>query len=393
MDYNFSAKMGNLKPSAIREILKYTSGTDVIPFAAGNPSVEAFPVEEIRAITADILSRPPATYLQYGISEGYAPLRDWLKADLSDKNIKGEDDDLIIVSGAQQGIELAAKIFCDAGDTIVCENPSFIGSLNAFRSHGVNLAGVDMQEDGVDIDALEEAFRTQPNVKLFYTIPSFQNPTGITTSLEKRIRIYALARQYGVVILEDNPYGDLRFAGEDVPTLKSMDTDGRVIYCGSFSKLLAPGMRVGYVLADKNIIAKLTVVKQTSDVHTNLLAQITVHEFVSKYDLQAHIARIRSIYGRKYGLMKQGLEKDQPEWIRYTQPQGGLFVLAYLPQPIDVTGLCKACIENKLAIVPGSAFSIDPTETPHSVRLNFSTPSDEQLVAGCEIFNKVLRCF
>lgn len=390
MEYPFSAKMAKLKPSAIREILKFTSGTDVIPFAAGNPSVEAFPVAEIRAITEDILSRPPATYLQYGISEGYAPLRDWLKNDLTAKGIKAENDELIIVSGAQQGIDLSAGIFCEPGDTIVSENPSFIGSLNAFRTHDVNLAGVPMQEDGVDLEKLEEAFRTQPNVRLYYTIPSFQNPTGITTTLQKRKAVYELARKYNVIILEDNPYGDLRFAGEDVPTLKSMDTDGRVIYCGSFSKLLAPGMRVGYVLANREIIAKLTVVKQTSDVHTNLMAQITVHEFVTKYDLKAHIAKIRGIYGRKYQIMKQGLAQG-PDWIHFTQPQGGLFVLGYLPERIDVTALCRACLEQKLAIVPGSAFAVDPGEPGHTVRLNYSTPSDQQLADGCEIFNRVLR--
>lgn len=390
MNYRFSDKMASLKPSAIREILKHTSGTDVIPFAAGNPSVEAFPVDAIKAITADILDRAPSTYLQYGISEGYAPLRDWLKNDLTAKGVKGENDELIIMSGAQQGIDLTAKIFCDAGDTIVCENPSFIGSLNAFRSHGVNLFGVDMCEDGVDLNALEDAFRNQPNVKLYYTIPSFQNPTGITTSAQKRAAVYELAKKYGVIILEDNPYGDLRFAGEDVPTIKSMDTEGIVVYCGSFSKLLAPGMRVGYVLADKEVASKITVVKQTSDVHTNLMAQITVHEFVTKYDLAAHIERIRAIYGRKYSIMKSGLEQG-PEWMRYTQPQGGLFVLGYLPERVDVTALCQRCIENKLAVVPGSAFAIDLSETPHSVRLNFSTPSDQQIADGCEIFNRVLR--
>ncbi len=391
MNYRLSENFKTLKPSAIREILKHTSGTDVIPFAAGNPSVEAFPAEDIRRIVNEIVGRPPATYLQYGISEGYAPLRDFLKADLAAKGLKSDSDDLIIVSGAQQGIDLSAQIFCNAGDVILCEDPSFIGSLNAFRSHGVRLVGIQMEDDGMDLAALEKSMQNNPDAKLLYVIPNFQNPTGISTSWEKRRKIYELAKKYGVVILEDNPYGDLRFAGEEIPGIKSLDRDGLVIYCGSFSKLIAPGMRVGYVLADADLTAKLTVAKQASDVHTNLLAQITVHEFVATCDLPAHIKKMQGIYRRKYSLMARGLGENVPGSVRFTRPEGGLFVFGYLPESMDMMGVVRACIERKLAIVPGSAFSVDLDKPAHTIRLNFSTPSDEQIVRGCEILGNVIK--
>ncbi len=390
MNYRLSESFKNLRPSAIREILKHTSGTDVIPFAAGNPSPEAFPTEDIRRIINEITKRPPAAFLQYGISEGYAPLRDYLKADLTAKGLKSDSDDLIIVSGAQQGIDLSAQIFCNAGDVILCEDPSFIGSLNAFRSHGIKLAGIPMENDGLDLAALEKAMKT-PEAKLLYVIPNFQNPSGTSTSWEKRIKIYELAKKHGIVILEDNPYGDLRFAGEEIPTIKSLDRDGLVIYCGSFSKLIAPGIRVGYLLADAELIAKLTVAKQASDVHTNLLAQILVHEFISTCDLSAHTKKMQSLYRHKYNLMARGLEENVPGTVRFTKPEGGLFVFGYLPETMDMMGVVRACIDRKLAIVPGSAFSVDLEKPAHTIRLNFSTPSDEQIVRGCGILGNVIK--
>lgn len=391
MNYRLSESFKNLKPSAIREILKHTSGTDVIPFAAGNPSVEAFPTEDIRRIINEITKRPPATYLQYGISEGYTPLRDCLKADLTAKGLKSDSDDLIIMSGAQQGIDLSAQIFCNTGDVILCEDPSFIGSLNAFRSHGINLVGIPMEDDGLDLGALEKAMKEHANAKLLYVIPNFQNPSGISTSWEKRRKIYELAKQYGIVILEDNPYGDLRFSGEDIPSIKSLDRDGLVIYCGSFSKLIAPGIRVGYLLADAELTAKLTVAKQASDVHTNLLAQILVHEFISTCNLPAHIEKMQSLYRHKYTLMARGLEENVPDTVRFTKPEGGLFILGYLPERMDMMGVVRSCIEHKLAIVPGSAFSVDLEKPVHTIRLNYSTPSDEQIARGCEILGSVIK--
>ena len=232
MNYNFADAMTGLKASAIREILKFTSDPSVISFAAGNPAPEAFPSDEIAQISKELLENNPISALQYSITEGYTPLRECMKAYLKEKLSVGSDsDELIIVSGAQQGIELSTKVLCNKGDTVICENPSFIGSLNAFKSYGVNLVGVEMESDGINVEKLEQELKTQKNVKFIYLIPNFQNPTGITMSSEKRKAVYKLAQKYDVIILEDNPYGEIRFDGEDIPNIKTLDTDGRVIYC------------------------------------------------------------------------------------------------------------------------------------------------------------------
>ena len=302
MNFNFSEKMGNLKASAIREILKFTADPSVISFAAGNPSAEAFPTEEIERIADEILTKTPIAALQYSITEGYTPLRETIKKVLLDRGetiFHDEFDDIIIMSGAQQGNELSCKVFCDSGDTLVCENPSFIGSLNSFKSYGVNLVGVPLSDGGIDLEKLENTLKENPNTKVIYLIPNFQNPTGTTMSYEKRKGVLELAKKYDVVILEDNPYGDLRFAGEHVPSIKSLDTEGRVIYCGSFSKILAPGLRVGYVVAHKEIIQKIVVCKQVSDVHTNILAQMICNQFLLENSYEEHLNKLRGIYRHK----------------------------------------------------------------------------------------------
>ena len=249
MEYKFSNRVQSLKPSAIREIFKYAADPEVISLSAGNPSPEAFPTKAIEEITASILEKNPIAALQYSITEGYAPLRETLKDYMKKThNVGREFDELVVTSGAQQVMDLTTKSLCNAGDVVICEAPSFIGSLNSFRSYGVRLRGVPMDDDGMNLEALETALREEPNAKFIYTIPNFQNPSGITMSLEKRKKVYELAKRYGVLILEDNPYGDLRIEGEDLPCIKSFDEDGLVMYAGTFSKVLAPGIRVGYCI-------------------------------------------------------------------------------------------------------------------------------------------------
>lgn len=390
MNYRFSDKIAALQPSIIREILKATSGKNIIPFSAGNPAMETFPVDAIRAYTRSILEEHPVAALQYGVTEGYAPLRETMAEHLKRRFQSGtEADELFIVSGAQQGIELAAKVFCNEGDTILCESPSFIGSLNSFRSLGARLAGIPMERDGIDLEQLEQALRTERNVKLIYLIPSFQNPTGITTSLAKRKAVYELAKQYNVVILEDNPYGELRFSGEEVPTIKSMDTEGRVIYVGSFSKILSAGMRVGYVLAPKEVASKMIVAKQGEDVHTAMLPQLLAYKFMTEYDYSGHIERIRDIYRRKCTLMIETLNKQMSGALTYQQPEGGLFLWCELPPEVPMLDYCKQAADKGVAVVPGTAFLVDESAPCNSIRLNFSTPSDEQIVRGIEILATV----
>jgi 2-aminoadipate transaminase len=303
-----------------------------------------------------------------------------------------KSDELIITSGAQQAVELACKVLCNEGDTIVCESPSFIGSLNSFRATGVRLAGVEQEEDGIKLDMLEKTLKENPDAKLIYVIPNFQNPTGRTMSWEKRKGVYALAKKYDAIILEDNPYGDLRFEGEEIPSIKTLDTDGRVIYAGSFSKILAPGLRVGYAVAQKDIIQKMVVCKQVEDVHSNIWAQAVCERFMAECDLDAHFANLRKIYRDKCRLMLENIQKNFSDKISYTKPQGGLFIWATLPDGCDMQKFCtRAVQEFKVAVVPGNAFVMYDTDKTSSFRMNYSTPTDEQIVKGCEMLGKLSK--
>jgi 2-aminoadipate transaminase len=391
MNYKFSDKVSGLEASAIREILKFTAVPDVISFAAGNPSPEAFPCAEVENIAADILRSNPVSALQYSITEGYTPLRDTMKKRLAEQNCHNPlIDDLIITSGGQQGNELSCKVFLNDGDTLICETPSFIGSINSFRSYNANLVGVPMEDDGIRVDELEDALKLNPDAKMIYLIPNFQNPTGLCLSFEKRKKLYALAQTYDLIILEDNPYGELRFDGEDIPSIKSLDTDGRVIYVGSFSKILAPGIRVGFVSAPKDIIQKIVVCKQVSDVHTNILAQIICDRFMNDYDIDAHVKRLKGLYKRKCELMLACAARYFSESVTLTKPRGGFFIWASLPDGCDMSAFCKRAVEEyRVAVVPGDAFLIGKDEKTNSFRLNFSTPTDEQIMKGCEILGRL----
>ncbi len=389
MEYNFSKRISGLQPSAIREILKATQDPAIIPFAAGNPDAAAFPIEEVKKISAEIFEKEPVTALQYGVTEGYTPLRNRMTGYLKEKfNIGREFDSLIITSGAQQVMDLATKALCDFGDTVICERPSFIGSLNCFRSYGCKLAGVDVEADGMNIEQLENAVKTAENPRFIYTIPNFQNPSGATMSLEKRKAVYEIAKKYGLLIVEDNPYGDLRVAGEEVPSIKSFDEDGIVIYAGSFSKLLAPGIRVGYICAPAPIVAKMTVGKQAADVHTPVFSQMLVDKWMAEYDINAHIEKIRGIYREKLNLMCDLIDSELGDFVEYVRPEGGLFVWCKLPENVDMIEFVKECIANKVAVVPGTAFMINDEET-NCFRMNFSTPSNEKIVEGMKILGKV----
>lgn len=392
MDYTFSDKISSLQPSAIREILKATADPAIIPLAAGNPAPDAFPVEEVQKISAEILADEPITALQYGVTEGYQPLRDELKSWLARREKIGRDfDDLLVVSGATQIMDLTTKVLCNEGDTVICEEPSFIGSLNCFRSYGCKLKGVPVEADGMDVDALEEALKTTENAKFIYTIPNFQNPAGATMSLAKRKRLYELAVKYNKIILEDNPYGDLRVAGEPLPTIKSMDTEGIVIYAGSFSKILSPGLRVAYCVGPKPILAKMTVGKQASDVHTPCLNQMIVYRWLRDYDVEAHIKKIQGIYRKKLNLMCDCIDKELGDFVEYVRPEGGLFIWCKLPDDVDMLDFVQRAVKKKVAVVPGNAFLMNDTDKTQYIRLNFSTPSDEKIAAGIKLLGEVAK--
>lgn len=391
MEYVFSKRISSMQPSAIREILKATADPKIIPFAAGNPAPEAFPVEAIIRFTEEIYRENPIAALQYSLTEGYPALRQAMKEYLKTNYGIGRDfDEVNIISGGQQAMDYAAKVLCDEGDTVICENPSFIGSLNTFRSYSLNLVGLPMEEDGIRPDDLERALKENPRTKIIYLIPTFQNPSGRTMSLAKRKAIYEIAVRHKVMIVEDNPYGELRFRGEHVPSIKSMDEEGIVLYCGSYSKVISPGMRVGFVAGPKPVLAKMTIAKQCNDVHANILAQMVVHRLLTQFDFQAHLERLRSIYRHKCQLMLNGLDTLMPS-VKHTIPDGGLFVWCDLPHGVNIFDFTKAALQAGVAIVPGNNFFVDNTQPTQSVRLNYSTPKDEQLVRGIEILADLLN--
>jgi 2-aminoadipate transaminase len=392
MQYHFSDRVLTLKPSAIREIFKYASDPGIVSLSAGNPAPEAFPAREIAEISADLLNRRPIDALQYSLTEGYGPLRDHLAGYLREKHGVGREfDGVLITSGAQQVMDLAAKSLVNEGDTVLCEAPSFIGSLNTFRSYRAHLRGIPMEPDGMDMEALERALKEGKNVRFIYTIPNFQNPTGITMSMEKRRTLYALAKKYGVLILEDNPYGDIRFAGEHIEAVKSLDGDGIVIYAGTFSKVISPGMRVGYAVAPKEILQKMIVCKQGEDVHTNIWSQMVCHEFLTKYDYDAHLERLRGIYRKKSKVASDTLDRYLLPEIGYLPIEGGLFFWCTLPEGTDMQDFCKQAVLRGVCVVPGNAFLTDENEPCLSFRINYTTPTDENLVKGIRILGGLAK--
>ncbi len=392
MEYVFSDRTNNLKPSAIREIFKYAADPTVVSLSAGNPSPDAFPVKELEEISARLFKENPIALLQYSVTEGYPKLREYLKKYMKEKyDIGSELDDILITTGAQQIMDFSTKSLVNEGDVIITEAPSFIGSLNSFRAYNAKLVGVEVESDGMNTDKLEKALKANPNTKFIYTIPNFQNPSGVTMSLEKRRKVYELAKKYGVLILEDNPYGDLRYSGDFLPAIKTFDADGIVIYAGSFSKVISPGMRVAYTIAPKDIIQKMTVCKQGSDVHTNIWSQMVCYEFITKYDFEAHLEKLRNIYREKAEFCMGLLDRYCAPEITYDRIDGGLFIWCRLPEGVDMPTYVRQAIEHKVCVVPGNAFLTDENESTNGFRINFSTPTDEQLEKGIKALGKLIK--
>ncbi len=389
----FSDKVKHLEASAIREIFKMLAKPDIISFAGGAPDPKLYPKNEFAEIAKEILENEGATALSYGITEGYAPLRQWTKERLQRQGILKEEDDVIIVSGGQQGIDLCSKSLINPGDGVVCEEPSFIGGLNCFRSYNAELFGVPVLDDGLDTEKLEELLKAHKNIKLLYTISTFQNPSGITISLEKRKKILELAEKYDILIYEDNPYGELRFSGEEIPTLKSLDKYGRVIYFGSYSKVLAPGMRLGFTSAPGPLLERMIICKQTQDVHTNVLSQMIAYKFVTTHSIDEHIANLRVAYGKKCKLMMDLMDKYFPESVKHTCPEGGLFLYCTLPEGYDSKELMKKALDYKVAFVPGTSCMIDDKATYNTFRMNYSTASEEEIEIGIKALGKVITEF
>ncbi len=388
----FADRINSLKPSAIREIFKSMADPNIISLAGGNPDPESFPIKEMEKISAELFERFPSASLQYGLTEGYIPLREQVETRLQKKfGVNTDGNEVIITSGGQQGIDLTCRVLCNEGDTVICEDPSFIGALNSFRSFGTRLRGVKIDDDGMDMEDLERALQTEKNVKFIYTIPTFQNPTGVCMSLERRKKLLSLAEKYDVVILEDNPYGELRFRGEDIPTLKSLDKNNRVVYCSSFSKIFSPGIRIGFLCGPKEIIAKTVVAKQINDVHSNLFFQMMISKYIEEYDLDAHIESIKNIYRGKCLAMQDAVSRYFPKNIKCTSPDGGFFLWCNLGEGKDSSAFAKELMRNSVAVIPGATFAADETRISDGIRLNYSMPSLANIEKAIKIMGDVLN--
>jgi len=382
--------MANAEGSAVREILKLTQKPEMVSFAGGLPSPESFPVDRLREITAEVFARSGLQVLQYGITEGYQPLREFLSNWLRNtKGIAADPEDIQITSGSQQGIDLVSRVFLDSGDLVVVENPSYLSAFQIFNSYQAAYLPVPSDDLGMRVEELEMLLESH-KPKIIYTVPTFQNPTGITMSLARRKKLLRLAEEHDLVIIEDNPYGELRYEGEHVPTLKSLDTQGRVIYLGSFSKVVAPGLRVGYLVAGPEIRARVTIAKQGVDVHTSNLSQQIIYEYCHKGYLDPHIREVCQAYGAKRDAMQRAMERYFPPEVRWTRPEGGLFIWVELPEKCDSTELLKETVQHNVAFVPGKPFFVNNSGL-NTMRLNFSNASPEQIEYGIAKLGGIIK--
>ena len=383
---HFAHRFDNVSGSAIREIFKIIAQPGMISFAGGNPSLNALPDKLVSELAVDVLAQNGKAILQYGATEGYAPFLESLRAYVADM-LKCEIPAVLPVTGSTQAMDLLCKAMIDPGDTILVENPSFLGNLQCMKLYQANLVPVESDGDGLLTDDLEAKIR-QYHPKMLYTIPTFQNPTGKTLPADRRKRIAELANEYHVVVAEDDPYRDLRYTGSPLPSIKSFDTDGWVVFLGSFSKIISPGLRVGYVAGDPAIIRKCTVGKQSTDVHTANLNQAVVDQFIRRNLLPGHIASICAEYGKKMKLMLDQLSAF-PGGVSFTKPEGGLFIWAELPDNISALDLLNKAIEKKVAFVPGTHFCVGGGHE-NTLRLNFSNSMEEQIITGMGILKDLI---
>jgi 2-aminoadipate transaminase len=387
----FSKRMDNVKASAIREILKLTERPNLISFAGGLPAPELFPVGEMRRVTDLILSQDGEKALQYSTTDGFNPLREAIVDRLKGKGIKDiSKENILITSGSQQGLSFSGKVFLNPDDVVLVESPSYLGAINAFKAGGCKFAEVETDDDGMIMEDLERAIKENDNVKMIYVIPDFQNPTGKTWSLDRRKELLSIANKYDLPIIEDDPYGELRFDGESIESIKSLDTEGRVIYLGTFSKTFSPGLRIGWVLADVNILNKYILLKQGEDLHTSSFDQRIIAKFLELYDFDNHIETLKKVYRKRRDLVMEGIKTHFPKDVKYTYPKGGLFTWVELPEYIDTKEMMVKAVERGVAYVPGESFYPNGGHK-NTMRINFSNMTNEKIVEGIKILGDVIK--
>ena len=386
---DFSRRIAAAESSAVREILKVTEKLEIISFAGGLPAPEFFPAEQMAEAFRHVIATDGARALQYSTTEGHAPLRELIAQRMQAKGIRAEADNILVTSGSQQGLDLLAKVLVNAGDKILVERPTYLAALQAFSLYEVNFVTVASDDEGMDVEDAERQLRANPDIKFVYLVANFQNPSGTTLGLKRRQRLMELASQYGVRILEDDPYGELRYRGETLPPIKSLDEEGLVIHLSTFSKTITPGLRVAWLVAEPKIYAKLVVAKQATDLHTNTVSQFAVHHYLTENDAEPHLNKLRSVYGERCRVMLETLERYFPTGVRWTKPEGGMFLWVELPPHLNTSQLLPAAIQAKVAFVPGAPFFAN--EQPQNfLRLNFSNQTPERIELGIKTLAGVI---
>lgn len=387
MSYRFARRMNKIPRSFVREILKVTDDEDMISFAGGLPNPQSFPVEAIKDATSQVLTEDGDKVLQYSTTEGYRPLRELIAQRYKRQGLEVEGDDILITNGSQQCLDLVGKVFLDRDDGVVMERPTYLAAIQAFGLYEPQFHSVPLLEDGVDTDALEKILNKE-EIKLFYSVTSFQNPTGITYSMDKRQEVAEILAEHDSILVEDNPYGEIRFIGENIPPIKSLLPDS--ILFGTFSKIVSPGMRMGWIVAPPEVMDKLVTAKQASDLHSNYFTQRVVYQYLQDNNVDSHIKNIRKLYKSQRDQMVQSIKDYLPEEVKHTAPEGGMFLWVTLPEGMSAMDLFELALKEKVAFVPGETFYTEKPET-NTMRLNFSNCCEEEIIGGMKRLGTAIR--
>lgn len=392
MAVKFAKRLENAEGSAIREILKLASNPEVISFAGGLPAPELFPVEEMKKVAEAVLEEQGQAAMQYSATDGYPPLREAIAKRMNDKlkaNVTA--DSILVTNGSQQCLDFMGRVFLDEGDKVIVESPSYLGALNAFKAYGPQFIEIPTDGDGMIMSELEKALEENPDVKFIYVIPDFQNPSGRTWPIERRKEFMKIINKYEIPVAEDNPYGELRFEGEIFPSLKSFDEKGLVLFFGTFSKIFAPGFRLGWVSAAPEILEKFNISKQAADLQASTISQMEMAKFIEMFDLDAHVEKIKEVYGHRRTVMLNAMDEYFPKEVSFTRTDGGLFTWVTLPEGIDAAQLMKdVVLPNNVAYVPGEPFYPNGGNANH-FRMNYSCMPDDRIIEGCKRLGKALH--
>ncbi len=389
-DQALAKRTERMKSSVIRELLKFAMLPDVISFAGGLPAPEVFPVRDFQDACQWVLSHDAELALQYGPTEGFAPLKDYLIEAMSRYELPAGRNNILFTNGSQQALDLIGRAFIDEGDRIITGRPTYLGAIQAWNVYNPHYVTVPLDDDGMRMDELEKALAANPGVKFIYVLPNFHNPAGTTLPLERRHRLVELAATHGAFIIEDDPYGELRFEGEDVLPICALHKEN-TIYLSTFSKTLAPSLRLGWIVAPESVIARLVQAKQGADLHTSNLVQYLAYDICQRGLIRAHVRRIRKVYRERRDAMLQAMEEHFPPGVTWTRPQGGLFLWVRMPECLDAEKLLEVAVEEKVAFVPGHAFYPDGSDGRCCMRLNFSYSTPEIAVEGIRRLGRAMK--